>query len=86
MAEVKVIIHPHARARMEERGATEAEVVATVETGERYPLKLSRIGFRRNFGYGGSWAGRRYATKQLEVVAVREGDGWLVLTVVAKYF
>jgi hypothetical protein len=71
---------------MAERGATEQEVVATVLTGERYPVKLGRTGFRRNFPRAGAWAGRVYATKQLEVIAVREGGAWLVLTVVAKYF
>lgn len=36
---------------MAERGASEAEVVTTVEHGEQYPVKFSRSGFRRNFVY-----------------------------------
>ncbi len=34
-----VRFHPHALERMEERGATEEEVVAAVEDGERFAAK-----------------------------------------------
>ena len=47
-----VRFHSHARERMEERGATEDEVTATVEHGEQFPAKFGRTGFRRNFPYG----------------------------------
>ncbi len=43
-----VKLHPHAIERLTERGATEAEVIATVETGETFPAKFGRTGFRRN--------------------------------------
>jgi hypothetical protein len=36
---------------MEERGATEEEVRATVEQGESFPTKFGRTGFRRNFRF-----------------------------------
>jgi hypothetical protein len=36
-----VRLHPHARERMEERGASESEVAATVTDGERYPARLA---------------------------------------------
>ena len=78
-------LHPHARGRLDERGVTEAEVVATVATGERFPAKLGRAGFRRNFQFDGQWRGHHYATKQVEAYAVRE-DGWLVITIVTKFF
>ncbi len=81
-----VQFHPHARDRMEERGAIEDEVLATVEHGERFPAKFGRTGFRRNFKYGGEWRGRQYSIKQLEVYAVQEGLDWMVITVIARYF
>jgi hypothetical protein len=83
---MNVQIHPHARERIAERGATEAEVIATVRDGERFPAKFDRTGFRRNFVFDGEWRGRRYTTKQIEAFAVKEGTDWLVITVVAKYF
>jgi hypothetical protein len=33
-------IHPHARARMQERGASEDEVIETIETGEKISCKI----------------------------------------------
>ena len=79
-------LHPHARDRLAEKGATESEVMATVESGERFPAKFSRTGFRRNFAFGGEWLGREYSTKQVEAHALEEEDGWLVITVVVKFF
>ena len=37
-----VKVHPHAQARIGERGATEEEVVATVKYGERFAAKFGR--------------------------------------------
>ena len=37
---MKVNIHPHAAARMGERGATEQEIIETVESGEQFPAKF----------------------------------------------
>jgi hypothetical protein len=79
-------LHPHARDRLRERGATEAEGSATIEQGERFAAKFGRTGFRRNFPIAGVWRGRHYASKQIEAYAVRERDGWLVITVIVKYF
>ncbi len=81
-----VHIHPHARERMIERGATEAQVIATVEQGERFPAKFGRAGFRRNFIYEQEWRNKLYRTKQLEVIALAQNDEWLVLTVIVRYF
>ena len=80
-----VRLHPHAQARLAERGATEEEAIATVEGGESFPVKFGRTGFRRNFAYNDLWRGRRFATKQVEAIAVEE-EGWLVITVVVKFF
>ena len=82
---MNVRLHPHARERLIEQGATEAEVIATVETGERFPAKWDRTGFRRNFAFNSEWRGRQYATKQVEAYAVEE-EGWLVITIIVRYF
>lgn len=83
---MNVRLHPHARDRLAERGATEHEVVATVESGERFPAKFGRTGFRRNFLFGGEWLGRKYSTKQVEAYAVEDQGAWLVITVVVRFF
>jgi hypothetical protein len=83
---MNIRLHPHARERLAERGATVREVAATIESGERFPAKFGRTGFRRNFVYAGEWLGRKYSTKQVEAYAVEEEEGWLVITVLVKYF
>ena len=79
-------IHNHAQERMIERGATESEVIATVEQGETFPGKYGRTGFRRNFPFNGSWRGKHYDTKQIEAYAVKEDKDWLVITVIVRFF
>lgn len=81
-----VELHPHARQRLVERGATEAEVIATITDEERFPARFGRTGFRRNFAVLAKWRGRAYATKQLEVFAVEENDRWLVISLIVKFF
>jgi hypothetical protein len=81
-----VRLHPHAAARIAERGATPEEVEATVVAGEHFPARFGRTGFRRNFAFGGNWRGKRYRTKQIEAFAVEEEGDWLVITVLVKYF
>jgi hypothetical protein len=71
---------------MRERGATEVEVIATVELGEQFPVKFGRTGFRRNFRFDREWRGRQYHTKQIEAYTVQEGTDWLVITVITRYF
>lgn len=78
--------HPHARDRIVERGATEDEARATVEIGEQFPAQYGRTGFRRNFPFEGVWRGKYYRTKQVEVYAIHENDGWLVITAITRYF
>lgn len=85
MAET-VELHPHARERLSERGATEEEVVLTVNAGETFPAKFGRTGFRRNFSFDVVWKGKDYSTKQVEAYCVKEGKNWLVITVVTKFF
>jgi len=83
---MSVQIHPHARTRMLERGVTEQETVAAVEGGECFPARLGRMAFRRNFVYNTVWRGRFYRTKQVEAIAVKEQEDWVVITVLARFF
>jgi len=83
---MNIQFHPHAKERMSERGASEAEVIATIQDGERFIAKFDRIGFRRNFSKGFIRRGKNYQNKQVEVYAVEERGTLLILTVIVKYF
>ncbi|MDP5017991.1 MAG: hypothetical protein NWQ43_11915 [Dolichospermum sp.] len=43
---MNVKLHPHAQARLTERGATEEEVIATVESGTNFTVQFDRTGFK----------------------------------------
>ena len=79
-------LHPHAKARAVERGATESEIILTVEEGERFPVRFGRVGFRRNFPFNRVWGGKHYMVKQVEAYAVQEAGDWIVVTVITRYF
>jgi len=83
---MNIILHEHIKIRLIERGVTEEEVRLTVLTGESYPVQFGRIAFRRNFSFESIWKGRYFNTKQVEVFAVQEGDSWIGITVIARYF
>ncbi|MBU0559153.1 MAG: hypothetical protein ABIJ40_14825 [Bacteroidota bacterium] len=83
---MKIKIHPHAKQRMIERGAKEEEVIKTIGEGEKFPAKFGRVGFRRNFIFNNVWRNEKYNSKQLEVYGVEEGNEFIVITVLVKYF
>ena len=81
-----VIIHPHAKTRAAERGTTEYEIKDVVETGEVFPAKYGRFGFRKTIIYNNLWHGVHYYAKQIECYAVQEHEKWVVISLLVKYF
>ena len=58
----------------------------TVARGSLVPARRGRVGFRHPFRAAGTWRGRPYRRRQIFVYAVPEANGWLVITVIVKYF
>jgi hypothetical protein len=83
---MKIQIHPHAAQRIRERGATVRQVRETVANGKRSAAKFGRTKFRQVFAFGRRWNGKHYVKQQIEAFAATIPDGWLVVTVVVKYF
>lgn len=71
---------------MSERGASEAEITRTLESGIRRPVKFGRLAFTLTLNSTGIWMGKKYTAKQLEVICVEENEALLVLAVVVKGF
>jgi len=71
---------------MVERGALWREVIKTVRHGHEAPAKQGRRGFRRDFAFHQTWAGRLYSTKRVLAIVAEEPDAIVVLTVYAFYF
>ena len=60
--------------------------VRLFSTGSHFQAKFGRTGFRRNFSFESVWRNRHYAVKQVEAFAVRDGEDWLVITVVTHSY
>ena len=71
---------------MRERGASAADVRQAILGGSGTPAKFSRTRFRRTFAFNSTWNGKRYARKQVDAIAATIRGGWLVVTVIVKYF
>ena len=70
---------------MRERGATEQEVLETIDSGERFVAKRGRIGFRQCFFTPTRRRARWYEGKEIVAYTEALADGWLVITVIVKY-
>jgi len=81
-----IVLSPHARDKMLDRGAAESEVEATIRTGSPEPARKGRIMYRKNFAFGDKWQGKRYAVKQVAPVVAEEADRLVVMTVFVYYF
>ena len=83
---MNIFIHNHALQRAFERGASEEEIVQTVDGGEHFPAKFNRLGYRMNFHFESTWNGQFYFTKQIEVFGVIENETLIIITLIVKYF
>jgi len=81
-----IVISAHALRRMAERGATEADVIDTIQRGTAEPARRGLLLSRRNQSHDGSWGGTHYAIKQVVCVVAVELDRLVVVTVYTFYF
>ena len=86
MADKPIRFSRHAAGQMIERGATEADVIAAVRSGERVAAKKDRVGCRKNFPFGRTWGGRTYAIKQVLAIVADDPNEIVVITVYTFYF
>ena len=40
----------------------------------------------KSFHFESTWQGNFYITKEVEAVAIAEGEDWLVITIVTRYY
>lgn len=83
---MRVAFIPHALGRAEQRGCTRAEIEQTLRVGERFPAKFGRTGFRLRLPGEWHWRGRLFDPKEIEAYAAPENDGWVVITVIARFW
>jgi hypothetical protein len=81
-----IVFSRHAREQMQERGASETEVVRAVRDGLPQSARKGRVFYRLNLPYNAVWAGKRYAIKQVAPVVAEDADRLVVVTVYTFYF
>jgi len=71
---------------MRERGATRDEVIDTIRTSERLPVKENRRAYRKNFQFNERWGKKFYRIKQVMPIVKEEQNKIIVITVWTFYF
>lgn len=82
---MKIEIIDHAKVRMAERGASEAEVKEAVKDGTTVKAKKGRKAKEKLFGYGKNWQGKNYSYKKVKAIYVEEEETLVVITVYVYY-
>jgi hypothetical protein len=81
-----VVFTKHARQRMHDRGAREADVLAAIRTGQKETAQRGLLLYRLNLEFQREWDGKYYAVQQVAPVVDEEPDRIVVVTVYTFYF
>lgn len=81
-----VVFSDHALLQMQERGATRDEVIDTIRTGEKLPVKENRRAYRKNFQFNKRWGKKFYRIKQVMPIVKEEQNKIIVITAYTFYF
>jgi len=82
---MQVLFIDHARQRMVERGASEADVQRVLETGQAEEERAARWAKEAVLPYNAEWQGKTYDQKKVRVIYLEEGDQLVVITVYVYY-
>jgi len=74
-------IEPHTLLRANERGASEVEIVDTINNGVALTAKLNRIGKFKVFDFNKFRNGKFYEQKRIEVFYIIENNEIITITV-----
>jgi hypothetical protein len=85
MGEMRIIIAPHTLEQAIERGASETEIVNTINEGQRIKAKNDRLGSAKVFGFRKERNGKFYEEKKIEVIFVIEDNQITTVTVYVYY-
>jgi len=76
----------HAKEQLIYRGATEREVLATIQNSKWTPAEFNRMECRENFEFNKTWNNKLYKVKQIRPIFVEEQREIVVVTVYVYYF
>lgn len=81
-----IVLTPHAHESMERRGATEAEVRATIEDAPWAEAKHGRYEAASDYSFHAQWNKKLYTTKRVNPIFIIEEEKIIVITVYTFYF
>lgn len=82
---MNIQIAPHTLQRAAERGATEAEIKDTIESGTSILAKSGRLGKLKVYSYDQQKNGKYYSQKKIEVYYIIEQKTIVTVTVYVFY-
>ena len=82
---MEIVIEPHTLKRAEERGASEAEILDVLETGDNKAAKKNRSAKSKVFDFNNTWNEKHYEQKRIEVIYTIESYKIVTVTVYVYY-
>jgi len=82
---MNIQIGPHTLIRAKERGATESEIIETINTGTDILERRGRIGKAKVFEFNSTRNGKYYKEKKIEVYYTIEQQTIITVTVYVFY-
>jgi hypothetical protein len=76
----------HARSQLSFRGATEEEIINTIQSSPWVLSQLGRLECVKDFPFGREWNKKQYPTKRIRPIFVEEEREIVVITVYTYYF
>jgi hypothetical protein len=76
----------HALEAMRYRGATEDEVIQTIQSAQWSSAEQGRFECRKDFVFNKNWNEKFYGVKQVRPIFAEEADEIVVITVYVYYF
>lgn len=82
----EIVFTTHARQRIQERGASEEDVIEAIRIGRKEPAQRGFFQYRLNLEFKREWAGQFYDVQQVAPVVAEEENRKIVVTVYVFYF
>ncbi len=76
----------HARQQLRFRGASEVEVIESIQNSQWEKAERGRLECKKDFPYNSVWNKKYYSTKQVRPIFVEESEEIVVITVYVYYF
>ncbi|GAA4748334.1 DUF4258 domain-containing protein [Flavisolibacter ginsenosidimutans] len=82
---MEIRIEPHTLEKAKERGASEKEIIETLQSGTAVKAKAGRLAKSKIFSFNMERLGKFYEEKQIQVIYAIENNAMITVTVYVYY-